>query len=217
MTFANPNLVPGKSQTALTRLEVAVLVAALAVLVCFLLSLETQWRRKAQRISCVGNLKNIGMSFRVWAGDHSGLFPMGVSTNLGGTQDYVEWSELFRHFQAISNELVSPRLLVCPTDTRRSAHSWDDLSNTNISYFVGIDADETRPSTWLAGDRNLEIDGVPAKPGLHILWSNHVVGWTGELHNRVGNIGFADGSVQQLPRGRMNLAGSGITNRIAIP
>src|SRR5687767_1180782 len=39
-------------------------------------------REKAQRISCVGRLKNIGLSFRIWATDNQNLFPMQKLTNL---------------------------------------------------------------------------------------------------------------------------------------
>jgi len=156
----------------------------------------------------------------MWANDHTNLFPMSVSTNVGGTQEYVESPEVVRHFQVMSNELVTPRILVCPADKRQPADSWVTLSNTNISYFVGPDADETQPTMWLAGDRNLEIDGVAAKPGLLLLWTNSVVGWTRELHNRCGNVAMSDGSVQQATSGRLweLLIHAGVaTNRLAMP
>lgn len=70
----------------------------------------------------------------------------------------------------------------------------------------------------LSGDRNLEIDGVLAKPGLHVLVSTNVVDWTRVQHNRVGNELFGDGSVAQLSTAQLGRLQekSQVTNRLAI-
>lgn len=217
-------LAPNRKAGALTLIEVLVVVAVLALLVGLVLSAISQARRKAQRIDCVKNLKQMGLAFRIWLPPSETLSggmrpPMTVPTNSGGTLEYVAAGETFGHFLVMSNELSSPKILVCPADKRQPAKSWATLSNTNISYFVGPDADETQPDALLAGDRNLEIDGAPAKPGLLLLLTNSVLGWTHELHNRSGNVAMSDGSVVQLTDEglRRALLRSGATNRLAIP
>jgi len=62
--------------------------------------------------------------------------------------------------------LVTPKFLVCPADKRKPATNFPSLTIQNVSYFLGLDADESRPQMTLAGDRNLTTNGVPVGPGL---------------------------------------------------
>jgi len=83
-----------------------------------------------------------------------------------------------------------------------------------------LDADESRPQTLLSGDDNFAVGGVPIKPGLFELSSNARVSWTRARHKFNGNIGYADGSVQEFSTLglQQTLLQSGIaTNRLAIP
>jgi hypothetical protein len=94
------------------------------------------------------------------------------------------------------------------------------MANTNVSYFVGLDADDTWPQMFLLGDRNLEIDGVAARPGIVALTTNSDVGWTRAMHNGIGNVALADRSVQGFDSTRIDkaLAETGTaTNRLVIP
>jgi hypothetical protein len=138
----------------------------------------------------------IGLSFRIWESDHTNLYPMSISTNLGGTLEYVASSETFRHFQVVSNELSIPKVLVCPADVRQPAKDFGStFNNTNISYFVGLDADDSRPQNLLSGDRNI-IGGTKMANGILEITANQLVGWSSEMHSGIGNIGLADGRVQ---------------------
>src|ERR1019366_8265725 len=102
----------------------------------------------------------------------------------------------FRHFQAASNELVTPKMVVCPADTRPPATSFATLSNASLSYFIGVNAEFARPTSILAGDRNLTNDY--ATPGTLVrLGQNYALRWTAELHRFKGNLLFSDGHVEQ--------------------
>lgn len=207
---------------ALTWVEVLVVLAVLALVALVLAPLARRPRSTAQRISCVNNLKQIGLAFRIWAGDNINLYPMQVAGVFGGTKEYEATADVFRHFQVLSNELNTPAVLVCPEDRshRRSPDFHTNFSNANISYFLGLDAAEDHPHRWLAGDSNLEVAGQPVRPGLLHLWTNSPAGWTAERHGRCGNIGLADGSVQQLTNAKFRemLSQTGMaTNRLAIP
>jgi prepilin-type processing-associated H-X9-DG protein len=208
---------------ALTLMEVLVVIAILAVLVALVLPKLGAAKKKAQRITCVNRLCQVGMAFRIWEGDHTNLYPMSVSTNLGGTLEYVARGETFRHFQVMSNELSTPIILACPADVRRPAQDFGPtFGNFNVSYFVGLDVEDAKPQTILSGDRN--IAGGKIKNGVLEITKNDPVGWSSELHGGIGNIAFADGSVVQTElRGtswnlREVIGHTGLaTNRLAIP
>src|SRR5205807_1837618 len=144
-------------------------------------------------------------------------FPMSISTSKGGSMEYA--NEAFRHFLATSNELSTPKILACPSDTRKPASSFAVLRNANISYFLGLDAKESAPQVLLAGDRNLMTNGVLVGSGLLELTTNLTVGWTAQMHNNAGNAAFGDGHVDSLSGNRLQeqLINSGVaTNRLLI-
>jgi competence protein ComGC len=205
---------------ALTLIDVSVVVVIVAGLLCFLLPALATARKKAQVINCDGQLMEIGLSFRIWEGDHTNLYPMRVLTNFGGTLEYVATGETFRHFQVMSNGLSTPKMVVCPADVRQPAKDFGlTFSNTNISYFVGLDADDSRPGNLLSGDRNI-VGGTKLANGILEITTNQLVGWSSEMHNGVGNIGVADGSVQTVTvtgLAKLLQQTSLATNRLAIP
>jgi prepilin-type processing-associated H-X9-DG protein len=201
--------------------ELLVIVATLVLLAACLLPALAMARAKAKRVHCASNLKQIGMFFRIWASDNHGQNPMQVAANNGGTVHWVSSGEVSPHFQILSNELNAPCLLVCPADDHRTmATSFDKLSKSNLSYFIGLDAEETQPQMFLSGDSNLEVGGKPVSPGLLNLRTNIAIGWTAARHVRQGNIALADGSVQQYSNAKLGqaLVVTGVaTNRLAIP
>ena len=183
---------------ALTRLEVVVIILVTLVVVGLLLPLLALHTQKAARVACTNNLKQIGLSFRIFATDHNDAFPMLVSTNQGGSSEFRFSPEVFRHFQTLSNELGTPKVLVCPEDRRTSAPNFDKLANTNISYFIGLDAQEERPEIVLSGDSNLTTNEVPVRAGIFPITSQTRIGFTRERHVNHGNICIGDGSVLSL-------------------
>jgi prepilin-type processing-associated H-X9-DG protein len=202
-----------------TLVGLLVIIAVVAILAAMLLPALASAKRKAQRINCVNNLKQDGLAFRLWEGDNGDKYPMAVSTNKGGTMEYVEGGNAFRHFQVMSNELSTPKILVCPADNRTAAASFARLKNQNVSYFVGLDATETQPQMLMTGDRNVTNGLSPVRSVLE-LRPEIPAGWTEALHNGQGNMGLADGSVQQYTTIRLQQALQNTgdsTNRVALP
>lgn len=95
---------------------------------------------EAQEITCLNNLKQIGLGLHIWAGDHGDKNPFDVSTNAGGVMELVTAKDGQRQnghliFQCMSNELTAPLILVCPQDnTKRPAKDWSSLSESNVTY-----------------------------------------------------------------------------------
>ena len=205
---------PRKRVPGFTLLELLCVIAIIAILAALLLPTLSQGKAKAQRVSCINNLRESGVAFHSFAHDHNGKFPMAVASDAGGTQEFAQ-SELtneggpysaFRHFQALSNELVTPKTLICPSDTRSPAADFGTLKNENLSYFTAVTADYNQPNSILAGDRNITNDSLPNPSELH-MDPEQPVRWTPEMHRSKGNLLFSDGRVEQW--GTPGLASAG--------
>ena len=189
---------------AFTLIELLVVIAIIGILAALLLPVLNKSQQRAQRIWCENNLHQIGVAFHTFANDHNGNFPMAVSTNDGGSLEYVQagytagriFYTSYRSFQCMSNDIIKQQLLICPTDTRTPATDFSTLQNSNVSYFVGVNGTFDRPGSILAGDRNLETNsfqqrtilGISTGSGLH---------WTLEMHQYKGNVLFADAHVEE--------------------
>lgn len=128
-------------------------------------------------------------------------------------------------FLVMSNELNTPKILFCPSESSEShnaaaprtlvqatvfgpklatAGAPEGFQNDrNVSYFVGVDANETSPSMFLAGDHNLGYNvnqGTQVaqfiSAGTNNTWTANSIGWQDNNHSKQGNVGLADGSVQ---------------------
>ena len=217
--------VSNQKSAALTLVEVMVIIVVLFVLAALLLPSTTGVPVKATSINCRNNLKQVGMAYRIWAGDHDGKYPMQVSvadTHGGGTMELANGGNAWINYAVMSNELSTAKILWCPTDTDKTCATnfTTDFNGRKISYFVGLNADTNHPQAFLSGDDNFEISGVSVKSGLLEIFSNTPVAWTTARHNRRGNIGFADGSVQMVSSKalawQLNQTDL-VTNRLAIP
>ena len=208
-----------KQTKAFTLIELLVVIAIIAILAALLLPALAAAKRKAQRINCVSNIKQVGIAFRLWEGDNGDRYPMAVGTLKNGAQEKIYSAAnttasagygLTNVFVVMSNELSTPKVLFCPSDNIRSATTnFTALNNNsaNMSYFVCGDAVETYPQMLLDGDRNI---GTAAAVNIPATMTNLLgTQWTGDpahswawsavdMHLRVGNIGMADGSAQQV-------------------
>lgn len=217
-------------------IDLLLIIAVVVGLVFVILPQLVKSRAKASRISCTNNLKQIALSFRIWAGDNNDEFPMNVSVTNGGTMEFALRGSIYETFLVMSNELSTPKILFCPMETNPKRQQASIFASAvppgspagivpftptnNLSYFVGLDATQTNVQTILAGDDNLMLGKVRARPGLWLLPTNTPPSWSKERHINQGNIAFADGSVQGLTNAglatALNTAGIS-TNRLAMP
>lgn len=204
---------------AFTKVELLVVLVVIGVLVSLVIPKLQRDKALAQRISCVGRLKSIGLGFRIFATDNEGFMPFQFSTNspetnnpisrpnFGGTREYaLDPASAWRHFAVISNELGTPKILHCRADGERTpARNFLEFTNNRfLSYTVGISAVEEQPQSILASDRNLVVDGLAVSTTVLTLTTNLNAGWDRRIHVEAGNALLADGSVQQVSSGRLS-------------
>ncbi len=181
--------------------EMLVVMAIIGILAALLLPALVGGKQRAKRIVCESQLRQTGIAFQNFSHDHNSKFPMEVSTNDGGSREYVLTGNLvdgtfnfgYRHFQPLAGLLENPNILVCPADDRRSAAAnFTTLQNSNVSYFVGVNADYSQPMSVLAGDGNLAASStmVHGAAGGRLTWNR-------EMHVYKGNILFADDHVEE--------------------
>jgi type II secretory pathway pseudopilin PulG len=194
---------PQNSHAAFTLLELLAVVAVAAFLIGMMLPALPRRPRNGARIKCVNNLKNIGLAFRIYASDNSDHFPWEIPGEKGDIHiNYL--ADPANYIRAVTNELSTPRVLVCPADNRTEATNWTQSSRTNLTYFISPDASATLPDSFLAGDRNITNEFGVLLSGLRILSrTNYAAGWDKTIHKYQGDAGMADGSVQQLSSARL--------------
>jgi len=213
-----------------TRVELLVVIAAM-ILLAIVATLRSSRpvvtasdgdTLRSQQITCENNLKQLGTAYRIWANDNGDRYPFTVPVGGGG------WSNLlstvnagpycWTNFLLMAAEIGSSRVVACPDDTRQPAPGFGAFSNnTTLSYFVGVQASDSNPTSILSGDRNL---GQGKRPDSKFGFSpedgngndvivNGPVSWSQKIHSKgnrdgAGYVLLGDGSVQSTTSAALN-------------
>ncbi|HTD66520.1 MAG TPA: DUF4190 domain-containing protein [Candidatus Limnocylindria bacterium] len=102
-------------------LSILTTIALVAVLAAIILPAMAKAKGSfGQSSFCVNNLKQVGLAARIWSNDHNEKFPP--------------------DFLSMSNELVTPLVLICDGDkTKTAASDWtqfDPAQNASYEYLV---------------------------------------------------------------------------------
>lgn len=212
--------------------ELAIVVVLLLLLGVVLMYFTAMNRHPyGRRIPCVNNLKQVGLAYRVFSNDNDDKFPFFVTNSLA----FGNVTQAWLHFQSMSNECGSAKILICPDDRARLVNQMSDFnmgpsaspsslftkSNSAVSYFASLDGDETQPKIILSGDRHLLTNRFNMDGRLFLASSNRSsASWTTNQHDGAGNFALSDGSVIQATSSVLagHVRQQGIaTNRLLLP
>src|ERR1017187_4762108 len=151
-----------QQKKAFTLIELLVVIAIMAILAAKLLPALAAAKKKAQKINCTNNLKQVGLAFRIWEGDNGDKFPQQVSWSSGGANEYLyhgngtatpavpsKGHAAGMTFMVMSNELSTPKVLYCPSDAVHTAgngyatnFTFGDLLSLAAPTTTGVTANE---------------------------------------------------------------------------
>jgi len=200
-----------KTHQGFTLLELLFCVLGTALLLAPAISLLANNRSESQRTICFNNLKQIGRAFQIWANDHNDANPTWVPPSGGGLQGTALAGNAWYQFTAISNQLGSPKLLVCPADSyaTKIADGWGNLPNgflnvqyrgNALSYALFLHGSPQDPRSILCSDNNFHASGanMTCSSGINnaigLYSTDPNVGWTNAVHRTSGHLLFNDGS-----------------------
>jgi prepilin-type processing-associated H-X9-DG protein len=235
-----------KQNGAFTLIELTVVVVLLALLTASLLPVLAGTRVRDRHLTCTNNLKQVGLAFRTWSLNHDGNMPMAVPWAQGGDSEDVGSRVLFATqktspyagsrgvsmmFLCMSNELATPKNLFCPAEFevsyRQPATTFSGTkgpgrvpytNDLNVSYFIGVDAQESFPRMLLGGDHNLGGNANPPStmylavpstgtPFIYLgtnFVANQGPAWLDNMHAQRGNVLMADGGVEWFSRSQLH-------------
>jgi type II secretory pathway pseudopilin PulG len=165
-----------KKTHSFTLIELAVIVAILAILAAMLLPATAVVSEQAKLTGCLGNLKEIGKAVQTYAKNNNNHIEglTGESGYKGSTG--LPWS------QNIYNILQDPKLFLCPADKTKNDRRGKPQPAKSSYGVVKIS-----PAIWPEPLKSFTIDRLidPAK-FIHIM----------DAHNSWNNIGHASGAWQ---------------------
>ena len=191
---------------AFTVIELLAVGAAFAILLAVSLP-ALAGTKDSERAVCANNLRLIGRALQSWAGDHQNNVPWRTLVSAGGTwpDTGIKSGAAWFEFAFVSNELVTPKILACPSDDGvRPASAFGQFVQTGfranaLSYVVALDLVADTASHWVSGDRNLLSRGPAAcsarVSACDVIYGTADAGWTnGAVHGVSGHLLRNDGS-----------------------
>ena len=210
---------PSTLNRAFTLIELLVVIAIIAILAAILFPVFLTARGKAREITCVSNLKQIGVANNLYLQDYDGLYPFAVDPADKWTPDIwgskPEYRDKIKNMPMIQEALASytkhKEIFHCPSDTGFEREDFTGLEidptgtpeNANPSSFKKFGTSyyyRTEIAFRNAGDASIQ------KPAEVNVYFDGAGAWHGSLLPRAlrYNTLFADYHVKSLTREQLD-------------
>jgi len=213
-----------RREAAFTFKDLLAVVGVLGLLGMLAIPVLANSKSGSKRAVCANNLSHIGRAFALWGNDHGENLPSQLIEAFGGTRNHSSGlqNNTWFQFAFVSNELVTPKVLACPSDpavkvagdfTRSSDDGFlqSNYRNNAVSYILGFPYKE-EGRLVLSADRKMRFaqlsTGSPSgfSPVAYADPDLPGFGWLPGIHEYGGNLLFNDGSVEQTDDARLKVA-----------
>jgi prepilin-type N-terminal cleavage/methylation domain-containing protein/prepilin-type processing-associated H-X9-DG protein len=138
-----------KHRNAFTLIELLVVIAIIAILAAILFPVFAQAREKARMISCLSNMRQLGLALRMYNQDYDEAFPLVRFVGLDGTDpnaEVITWRNVVLPY------IKNTGIYQCPSNSAsrlNDGDGWQTAPNKKMPRGYGMNASDV---TWVPKD-----------------------------------------------------------------